>query len=84
MEETRLGERVAGFAFLTANRFRLSRVGSGPRHDIAASGRDAMTSHPSGLRADAIVITSLPQDTTANYPVSGFPLIRIYAPIANT
>jgi hypothetical protein len=54
-----------------------------PRAALAASGRDVMTSHPLGIRADAIVITSLPQDTQANYPVFGFPLIRIYPPTAN-
>ena len=35
-------------------------VGSALRADLGGLGRDAMTSHPSGSRADAMVITSLP------------------------
>jgi len=73
MEETHLGWRVAAPGGrwrdlrsqpLTAYRQPLipKLVGSGPRHDSAASGRDAMTSHPLGSRADAIVITSHPND----------------------
>jgi len=59
MEETRLRWRVAALGGRwrdlrsqppTANRFHLTWVGSGPRHDSAASGRDAMTSHPSGIQ----------------------------------
>jgi hypothetical protein len=44
MEEARPGCQVAGSAFPTANHQPLPPV----------MGRDAMTSHPSGFRADAM------------------------------
>jgi hypothetical protein len=39
MEEARFGWRDLCSQPPTANRFHLTRVGSGPRHDIAVSGR---------------------------------------------
>jgi len=60
-------------------------VGTAPRAVLASlgrvehpcsTGRDAMTSHPSGFRADAIAIAALPQDT-ADQGWSALPRLEI-------